>query len=81
MRVTKGMRDSWGGDLSRSADIITEDESTIAVRRAEIGDQVKLTLDPECVTTSKHVYLNAIELDELADLCRAKANELRGSVL
>jgi hypothetical protein len=78
MRVAKGMRDAWGGDLSRSADIVTEDESTIAVRQAEIGGQVRLTLDPECVTTSKHVYLNAIELDELADLCRAKARELRG---
>jgi hypothetical protein len=80
MLVTEGMRDSWGGDLSRSADIVTEDESTIAVRRAEIGDQMRLTLDPECVTTSKHVYMNAVELDELADLCRAKANELRGGV-
>lgn len=80
MLVTEGMRDVWGGDLAASADIQTEDESTIAVRRAEIGDQMKLTLDPECTTASKHVYLNAAELDELAALCRAKANELRGGV-
>lgn len=79
MLVTKGMRDIWGGDLSRSADIVTEDESTIAVRRAEIGSLMRLALDPECVTTSRHVYLTAVELDELADLCRAKANELRGT--
>jgi len=77
MLVTEGMRDTWGGDLSRSADIVTEDDSTIAIRRAEIGDQMRLTLDPECTTASKHVYMNAIELDELADLCRARANELR----
>jgi hypothetical protein len=80
MLVEPGMRDAWGGDLSRSADIVTEDESTIAVRRAEIGGQVRLTLNPECVTTSQHIYLNAAELDQLADLCRAKANELRGGV-
>jgi hypothetical protein len=80
MLVTEGMRDSWGGDLSRSADIVTGDESTIAVRRAEIGDQARLALNPECTASSAHVYLNAVELDELADLCRAKANELRGGV-
>jgi hypothetical protein len=81
MLVTEGMRDAWGGDLSRWADIITEDESTIAVRRAETGDLMRVALNPECTTSSAHAYLNATELDELADLCRAKANELRGSVL
>jgi hypothetical protein len=81
MLVTEGTPDAWGGDLSRWADLVTEeDASTIAVRPAETGDQMKLTLDPECVTTSKHVRLNADELDELADLCRARANELRGGV-
>jgi hypothetical protein len=78
MLVTKGMRDEWGGDLSESADILTEDEVGVALRTAEIGDLAKLTVDSTTVTGSKHAYLNADDLDHLADLARAKARELRG---
>jgi hypothetical protein len=72
------MRDEWGGDLAKVADILTGDEVGVALRTAEIGDLAKLTVDSTAVTTSKHAYLDADECDALADLLRAKARELRG---
>jgi hypothetical protein len=78
MLVTKGMRDEWGGDLSRSADVLADDEVGVAVRTAGIGDLAKLTVDSTSVTGSRHAYLTADDCDHLADLLRAKARELRG---
>lgn len=81
MRVTEGMRDEWGRDLAKVADILAEDEVGVALRTAEIGDLARLTVDSTAVTGSRHAYLDADDCDALADLLRAKANELRGGVL
>lgn len=81
MQVTPEMTEGYNGrQLSLDADIITQDETGIAVRTAEIGDLARLTLDSLCVTGSKTACLSADECDELAGLLRAKANELRGGV-
>jgi hypothetical protein len=78
MKVTPGMRDEWGGDLARSADILADDEVGVALRTAEIGDLAKLTVDSTTTTGSKSAYLDADDCDALVDLLRAKARELRG---
>jgi hypothetical protein len=77
MLVTEGMRDEFGGDLSRLADILAADETGIALRTSEMGDMAKLTVDSTC-TNGRSAYLDADDCDALADLLRAKARELRG---
>jgi hypothetical protein len=72
------MRDEWGGDLSKVADLLGEDEVGVKVELAEIGDLVKLTVDSTTVTGSKHVYLDPISADELGDLLKMRAREARG---
>lgn len=77
MRVTKGQRDEWGGDLAKYADILDVDETGIQVTFAERGDLVKLTVDSTTVTGSKRAYLTADDADALGDLLKARAAELR----
>lgn len=78
MRVTPEMRDEWGAALSKTADILAEDEVGVALRTAEVGDLARLTVDSTC-TNGRNAYLDADDCDALADLLRAKARELRGA--
>jgi hypothetical protein len=78
MLVEPGQRDEYGADLSEVADLLGEDEVGVKVRVAEIGDLVKLTVDSTTVTGSKHVYLDPVSADELADLLKMRAREARG---
>jgi hypothetical protein len=78
MLVEPGQRDEWGGDLSKVADLLGEDEVGVKVDLAEIGDLVRLTVDSTTVTGSKHVYLDPVSADELADLLKMRAREARG---
>lgn len=79
MLVEPGMRDEWGGDLAKVADLLGEDEVGVKVELAEIGDLVRLTVDSTSVTGSKHVYLDPVSVDELADLLKMRAREARGT--
>lgn len=78
MLVTPGMRDEFGGDLAKSADIVAEDEVGVQAELAWSGDQVKLTVDSTCTTCSKHAYLTPDDADALADLLKMRAREARG---
>jgi hypothetical protein len=78
MLVEPGQRDEYGGDLSKVADLLGEDKVGVKVDLAEIGDQVRLTVDSTS-TRGKHVYLDPVSADELADLLRMRAREARGT--
>lgn len=78
MRVTPGMRDEFGGDLAKSADILAEDEVGVKAEVSWMGDQVMLTVDSTCTTCSKHAYLTPDDADALADLLKMRAREARG---
>jgi hypothetical protein len=79
MKVTENMTTEAGGALSRLADILTEDGVGIQLSTAEVGDFAKLTVDSTAYP-NKSAYLDPDDCDALADMLRAKANELRGGI-
>ncbi len=77
MLVTPEMTTEGGGRLDKLADLLAEDAVGVKVELAETGDLVKLTVD-STATAGKHVYLDPVSADELADLLKMRARQARG---